>query len=248
MTTDERIITAVKVHDGAYVDGTEFHELLEKTEEAGVKVEAVAADKAYFRKDILDELEQKKIESIIPVSSVVYHVNEDLFSYNKDSDEWFCRIGNRTVTKMRKTKKKDGKPYRVFVYTFDKEGCRNCPHREECMGRASGGRRFLIAENTPAYYQESQRQKSPEFLKKYRKRACEEWKNAEMKRFHGLARAIGWGLRSMTFQAKFTAIAVNLKRIANLIRDNERRNAESIALIPCLFLKIRIFRKLKIAV
>ena len=247
MTTDERIITAVKVHDGAYVDGTEFHELLEKTEEAGVKVEAVTADKAYFRKDILDELEQKKIESIIPVSSVVYHVNEDLFSYNKDSDEWFCRIGNRTVTKMRKTKKKDGKPYRVFVYTFDKEGCRNCPHREECMGRASGGRRFLIAENTPAYYQESQRQKSPEFLKKYRKRACEEWKNAEMKRFHGLARAIGWGLRSMTFQAKFTAIAVNLKRIANLIRENERKNVGCAALIFSLFPKIQLFRKLKVA-
>ena len=245
MTTDERIITAVEVHDGAYVDGTEFHELLERTEDAGVKVEAVTADKAYFRKDILDELEQKKIESIIPVSSVVYHVNEDLFSYNKDSDEWFCRIGNRTVKKMRKTRKKDGKPYRIFVYTFDKEGCRNCPHREECMGKASGGRRFLISENTPAYYKESQRQKSPEFLKKYRKRACEEWKNAEMKRFHGLARAIGWGLRSMSFQAKFTAIAVNLKRIADLIRENERENAGSTALIFCLFPKIRLFRKLK---
>jgi hypothetical protein len=246
MTTDERIITAVDVHSGEYVDGTEFHELLEKTEDAGVKVEAVTADKAYFRKDILDELEQKKIESVIPISGIVYHIDEDLFSYNKDSDEWFCRIGNRTVKKTSKTKKKDGKPCRVFVYTFDKEGCRDCPHREECMGRASGGRRFQISENTPAFYQESQRQKSPEFLKKYKKRAAEEWKNAEMKRFHGLARARGWGLRSMTFQAKFTAIAVNLKRIANLIRENERRNAESIALISCLFLKIRIFRKLKI--
>ena len=245
MITDERIITAVDVHSGEYVDGTEFHELLEKTEDAGVKVEAVTADKAYFRKDILDELEQKKIESVIPVNAKTYKVDEDQFAYNKDSDEWFCRIGNRTVKKTSKTKKKNGKPYRVFVYTFDKEGCRDCPHREECMGRASGGRRFQISENTPVYYQESQRQKSPEFLKKYRKRACEEWKNAEMKRFHGLARAIGWGLRSMTFQAKFTAIAVNLKRIANLIRENERRNAESIALISCLFLKIRIFRKLK---
>ena len=245
MTTDERIITAVDVHSGEYVDGTEFHELLEKTEDAGVKVEAVTADKAYFRKDILDELEQKKIESVIPISGIVYHIDEDLFSYNKDSDEWFCRIGNRTVKKTSKTKKKDGKPCRVFVYTFDKEGCRDCPHREECMGRASGGRRFQISENTPAFYQESQRQKSPEFLKKYKKRASEEWKNAEMKRFHGLARARGWGLRSMVFQAKFTAIAVNLKRIANLIRENERKNAGSAALIFCFFLKIRIFRELK---
>ena len=246
MTTDERIITAVDVHSGEYVDGTEFHELLEKTEDAGVKVEAVTADKAYFRKDILDELEQKKIESVIPVNAKTYKVDEDQFAYNKDSDEWFCRIGNRTVKKTSKTKKKNGKPYRVFVYTFDKEGCRDCPHREECMGRASGGRRFQISENTPAYYQESQRQKSPEFLEKYKKRAAEEWKNAEMKRFHGLARAKGWGLRSMSFQAKFTAIAVNLKRIANLIRENERKNAGCAALIFSLFPKIQLFRKLKV--
>ncbi len=246
MTTDERIITAVEVHDGAYVDGTEFHELLEKTEEAGVKVEAVTADKAYFRKDILDELEQKKIESIIPVSSCAYKIDEDLFAYNKDSDEWFCRRGNRTVRKKQRLRKLEtGKKALYFTYTFDKEICKDCPYREECMGRESGGRRLLISENTPAYYQESQRQKSPEFLKKYRKRACEEWKNAEMKRFHGLARAIGWGLRSMSFQAKFTAIAVNLKRIADIIRENERKNAGSSALISCFFPKICIFRKLK---
>lgn len=239
MTTDERIITAVDVHDGAYVDGSEFHELLEKTEEAGVKVEAVTGDKAYFRKDILDELEQKIIESIIPVSSCAYKIDESLFAYNKDSDEWFCRRGNRTIRKKQKLKKLDGvKTALYFTYTFDKEICKDCPHRAECMGRASGGRRLTISENTPAYYQESQRQKSPEFLKKYRKRAAEEWKNAEMKRFHGLARARGWGLRSMTFQAKFTAIAVNLKRIANLIRQNERENARNNALVSMIFSQI----------
>ena len=231
MTTDERIITAVEVHSGEYVDGTEFHELLERTEEAGVKVEAVTADKAYFRKDILDELEQKKIESVIPVNACTYKIDETLFSYNKDSDEWFCRMGNRTVKKKRSLKRHNGKPFMYFTYTFDKTGCENCPHREECMGRASGGRRFQISENTPAYYQESQRQKSPEFLAKYRKRAAEEWKNAEMKRFHGLARARGWGLRSMAFQAKFTAIAVNLKRIANLIRETGRENTGMDALV-----------------
>ena len=231
MITDERIITAVDVHSGEYVDGTGFHDLLEKTEEAGVKVEAVTGDKAYFRKDILDELEEKKIESVIPVSAVVYHVDEELFSYNKDSDEWFCRMGNRTVKK----KRRQNNNALYVTYTFDKEGCKNCPYREECMGRASGGRRFIISENTPAYYQESQRQKSQEFLEKYKKRASEEWKNAEMKRFHGLARAKGWGLRSMTFQAKFTAIAVNLKRIANLIREHKGENTGNNTLLSSFF-------------
>ncbi len=41
-----------------------------------------------------------------------------------------------------------------------------------------------------------------------------------MKRFHGLARARGYGLRAVTIQAKLTAIAVNLKRIAALVMEN----------------------------
>lgn len=38
-----------------------------------------------------------------------------------------------------------------------------------------------------------------------------------MKRFHGLDRARGYGLKSMSMQAKLTALAVNLKRIAALV-------------------------------
>ena len=43
-----------------------------------------------------------------------------------------------------------------------------------------------------------------------------------MKRFHGLARARGYGLRSVSLQAKFTAVAVNLKRIAKMVSSLNR--------------------------
>ena len=42
----------------------------------------------------------------------------------------------------------------------------------------------------------------------------------------------------MSLQAKFTAIAVNLKRIANLIRENNR---ESPRIRLCLFAKLLFF-------
>ena len=113
--------------------------------------------------------------------------------------------------------------------------------------RESGGRRLIISENTPAYYQESQRQKKPEFKEKYKKRASQEWKNAEMKRFHGLARARGWGLRSMAFQAKFTAIAVNLKRIANMIRENGKENTGINALISSFLANFAGLRNILLA-
>ena len=55
-----------------------------------------------------------------------------------------------------------------------------------------------------------------------------------MKRFHGMARADGWGLRSMIFQAKFTAIAINLKRIAKLVAQKLKENAAALPLISSI--------------
>lgn len=225
MTAEERIITAVNVHSGEYVDGKEFASLLERTQSAGVKVSELYGDKAYFRKDILDQLEAQKIKGYIPVSASVYKVDEELFSYNKDSDQWFCFMGNHTVSckkSVRGNSRGDGKKYEQLNYLFKKEQCINCPHRDLCIGPGKGkgkARKLTVAISAPLFYEKSQEQKQPEFQEKYKKRAAHEWKNAEMKRFHGMARARGWGLRSMTIQAKLTAIAVNLKRIAALVEE-----------------------------
>ena len=52
MTTDERIITAIDTHSGEYTDGKEFAPLMERTQAAGVTVNELYGDKAYFRRDI----------------------------------------------------------------------------------------------------------------------------------------------------------------------------------------------------
>ena len=230
MTAEERIITAVDVHSGDYVDGKEFVPLLERTQSAGVKVGELYGDKAYFRKDILDQLEEQKIKGYIPVSASVYKIDEELFSYNKDSDQWFCFMGNYTVSckkSVRGNSRGDGKKYEQLNYLFKKEQCINCPRRDLCIGPGKGkgkARKLTVAISAPLFYEKSQEQKQPEFQEKYKKRAAHEWKNAEMKRFHGLVRARGWGLRSMSIQAKLTAIAVNLKRIAALIDEKSGKN------------------------
>ena len=50
-----------------------------------------------------------------------------------------------------------------------------------------------------------------------KERAHIEPKNAEMKRFHGMARARYWGLPKVNVQFIITAIVVNIKRLANVI-------------------------------
>ncbi len=230
MTADERIITAVDTHSGEYVDGKEIAPLLERTRVAGVEVRELYGDKAYFRKDILEMLEKQKIKGYIPVSASVYKIDEELFSYNKDSDQWFCFMGNYTVS-CKKTIGRNGRgdKYDKLSYLFKKEQCINCPHRDICIGKSKGkARKLVVGASAPLFYEKSREQKTPEFQEKYKKRSAQEWKNGEMKRFHGMVRARGWGLQSISTQVKLTVIAVNLKRIAALVTSMSR----PISLIP----------------
>lgn len=229
MTADERIITAAEAHNGEYVDGKEFEPLLERTLNSGMEVKELYGDKAYFRKDILDALEEKRIKGYIPVSASVYKVDEELFAYNKDSDQWFCFMGNHTVSCKKAKQNKRGKTYEQLSYLFSKQQCIDCPHRDICMGKnKTKARKLLVAASAPLFYELSQEQKQPEFQEKYKKRSAQEWKNAEMKRFHGMSRARGWGLRGLRIQVKLTAIAVNLKRIAALVRASKPKSGK-----PC---------------
>lgn len=217
LTTDGEIITAIDVKNGASTDGQNFEELYNRTIKTGLKINKFFGDKAYFRADILKKLEREKIKAYIPVSASAYRIDEELYNYNKDSDQWFCKNGNETIeTKTRMTK--DGIKIR---YKFEKNGCKKCPYRNECMGKSKKLTKVLeVGQNAPKYYQYNQFAKSEEFKKEYKKRARIEGKNAEMKRFHGLTRANGYGLLAVSKQAKLTAIAVNLKKIATLFSLN----------------------------
>ncbi len=216
MTTEERIITSVRTADGSYMDGNYAKEMLEETKGAGIKLEEVFGDKAYFRKSILDVIEEIKATPYVPVSSLVYRIVESKYTYNKDADEWQCDQGNNTVNKKYfSTNTKSGQ-FQGYRYYFELNQCKACPLHDECTGK-SARKIMKVGKNTTEFYEISQFQKSEEFKEKYKKRASIEGKNAELKRFHGLSRAKGYGLLSVSKQSKLAVIAVNLKRIAALI-------------------------------
>jgi IS5 family transposase len=213
MMSEEGIITGMTIQPGNYRDGDCFRELLDKTKNAGIEPTAAYGDKAYCRPDVLEELKRLGVEAYIPISLASYHINEELFKYNKDSDTWACINGNESGTGKKKGDTID--------YRFERERCRRCPHRQECMGKSKMvGRKLTVGLSTAELYEHSQFTKSEGFLEQYKTRARIEPKNAEMKRFHGLDRADGYGLESVRIQAIFTAIAVNLKRMAALKRKN----------------------------
>ncbi|CFY04398.1 Transposase InsH, N-terminal [Syntrophomonas zehnderi OL-4] len=217
-TTDGSLITSIFVEPGSYVDGSHFKSHLEESQKTGLNLTGIYGDKAYFRADILNLIKEIQAAAYIPVSASAYKIDEELYSYNKDSDQWFCVMGNETVKVKSKTRERNGKTVKLLNYSFGSEICRNCPRRIECIGKSKRiGKLLTISVNTPELYEYSQRAKTPEFIQEFRKRAKIEPKNAELKRFHGLDRAKGYGLRSIRIQAKLTALAVNLKRIAKLV-------------------------------
>ncbi len=217
-TTGSELITAVKVENGAYMDGTNYKELMEKSENTGIKIDSFYGDKAYFKRDIIDDLEKNNIDIYIPTSPSAYRVDEELYSYNKDSDQWFCINGNETIDVYSFSTKNNKQG---LCYKFKKEICKDCPYREKCIGKAKKGTKILrVSKNAPKYYEYNQFNKTEKFKEEYKKRARIEGKNGEMKRFHGLARAKGYGLLAVSTQVKLTAIAVNLKRIAKLFSLN----------------------------
>src|SRR5699024_543746 len=134
-----------------------------------------------------------------------------------DSDEWFCVQGNKTVRKYHKK----GKKRESYRYYFDKETCRDCPIRDVCISGKTGGRILEVGVNTPEFYEYSQQQKTDEFKEKYKNRSCQEWKNGEMKNFHGLDRARGYGLQHVVLQYKLSAFAVKLKSRAAILSSKK---------------------------
>ena len=209
MTTDGEIITAVDVNNGANVDGQNFEELYNRTIKSGLKINKFFGDKAYFKIKIIEKLEKEKIDIYIPTNPCTYRIDEELYKYNKDSDQWFCKNGNETV-EVKQITTNTGIQLR---YRFKKEQCKICPYRDECIGTKKVITKILkVGQNAPKYYEYNQFNKTEKFKQEYKKRARIEGKNAEMKRFHGLA--------AVSKQTKLTVIAVNLKKIAKLFSLN----------------------------
>lgn len=154
-------------------------------------------------------------------------------------------MGNETVKVKAKTYDRNGKKQKLLEYGFERERCRNCPRRPECIRKSTRIAKLLtVSVNTPELYEYSQRAKTPEFQEEYRKRAKIEPKNAELKRFHGLDRAKCFGLRCIRIQAKLTVLAVNLKRIAKMVSASKSSTALILKYFDrCLMVKPQYWTK-----
>lgn len=106
--TKERLIVAAKVTSGEKSDGKYLEELVEKSEQAGLEVEAVIGDTAYSGKDNLILAKEKEFQLVSKLHPILTNERKDTgFEFNKDADLYVCPAGH-LATGKRTQKEKTG--------------------------------------------------------------------------------------------------------------------------------------------
>ncbi|MDQ8739517.1 transposase, partial [Paenibacillus sp. LHD-38] len=220
--TEEEIITAIEVTPGSSDDGKQLSALLSQTQANGITVTEIIGDTAYSGKDNLAEMKKETIQPVVPLNPIVHHGGErqEGFEYNKDADFMVCPAGQHSTRKALQGSKQSGKS-RSLVFYFDVEKCKACPLSEGCYKPGSKSKTYSVRIIAEHFKEQIEFELSDTFKERIKRRPIIEHKNAEMKRFHGMATAKYRGLFRMRIQANLTAFVVNVKRMVKLIEQKQ---------------------------
>lgn len=228
--TEERIITAAIITSGEKSDGHQLQALVEKSREAGIKVENVVGDTAYSGKENLELARSKKdpekgfnlISKLNPIISNSYKNPErNGFIYNKDAGLFVCPEGHMAIRKAR-TGKKGQKYNQTNTYYFDTEKCKQCPRTGHCYKNGNRSKTYSVTILSGVHQKQALYQESQEFKELARTRYKIEAKNSELKNRHGYNVAHSKGITGMEIQGATTFFVVNMKRIIKLKNQNNK--------------------------
>ena len=220
--SDERIITAATVTSSEKGDGQQLPELIKKTEEAGMEVDSIVADKAYSSKEDLKMAKENNMRLSARLSSVIdgNRTNKLPFEYNKDADLYVCPAGHLAKWKEMNNRKNDKRHRNSSItYYFDVDKCKVCPLREGCYKEGAKTKTYAVTIKSDEQLEQIEYQKTEEFINLQRKRYKIEAKNSELKNVLGYDRALSYGLSCMEMQGALTIFAANVKRILKLMQN-----------------------------
>ena len=220
--SDERIITAATVTSGEKGDGQQLPELIKKTEEAGMEVDSIVADKAYSSKENLKMAKENNMHLSARLSSVIdgNRTNKLPFEYNKDADLYVCPAGHLAKWKEMNNRKNDKRHRNSSItYYFDVDKCKVCPLREGCYKEGAKTKTYAVTIKSDEQLEQIEYQKTEEFINLQRKRYKIEAKNSELKNVLGYDRALSYGLSCMEMQGALIIFAANVKRIIKLMQN-----------------------------
>lgn len=210
--TENGFLTDIEVTPGNVSDDSMAVPLVEhQKEQYGIKPKKMRSDGIYGTIDNRKKFNKIGIQLVAPdrTSHDKGEFPKEMFKLDDENGVLTCPAGMTTTVHYY------NKGTKSYVYYFSKEQCGECSHNKKCT--KAPFRTVSIHEDF-AIQQEAREYNATEDYKEDMKiRAHIEPKNAEMKRFHGLKRAIYWGLERVNIQAIYTAIVVNLKRMVTVL-------------------------------
>lgn len=226
--TPERIITAATITSGERHDGKELTNLIEKSVNNGIEVEAIIGDGAYSEKDNLEYCEENNIKNVSKLSKIVTHGNSkrnNNFEYNKDAEMYVCQAGHMAIKKVKQGSKnpKSGYDTRNEVYYFDVEKCKHCPFKDGCYKDGSKSKTYSVKIKDDMHIKHIEYMDTEEFKDLYKERYKIEAKNAELKNNYNYGNANACGKLGITIQGATTLFLTNMKRIIKL-NEEKRKN------------------------
>jgi transposase len=220
MDAQSQLILAIEGTPANAEDGPELPGLVEQATEQGHKPQNCDADSAYadgenraflLSNDIIAHIPQPK-----PKKSKKGLYIASNFTYDAAAGTVTCPHG-AVCAKGNPQAKRGG-----YNFYFLKGTCDACPLRKQCIAETeTRGRSVYIGPHRELQDQAREQQKSDEHKAAMKGRLAVERKLAEMLRVHGLRHCRYRGLNRYKLQLAFTAITVNVKRIAKLIQLRE---------------------------
>jgi IS5 family transposase len=216
--SEERIITAAVITSGEKNDGKQLQTLIEKSANAGIKVETVIGDAAYSEKENIIYTTGNNIKLVAKLNPNITQgtrEKEDEFDFNKDAGMYVCKAGHMAIRKA-KNKRSNEKKNPRETYYFDIEKCKLCPFREGCYKDGAKSKTYNVTIKSDVHQEQPNFQESDYFREKSKERYKIEAKNSELKHRHGYDVASSTGLIGMELQGAMAIFTVNLKRILKL--------------------------------
>jgi IS5 family transposase len=210
MESEDGFVTNINGTSGNTYDGDILVPLVDEKTENSSKPPKIEGDTHYGSAENRFQMSMRGITIVAPLKGDFNPTG--LLSQEKfvvDETGVTCPAGNRTM--ISNHNEKDG----TTTFYFKIEICNQCVLKDQCTKQER--RTITIGKHHELVKEAKEYNKTQEFKDDMKDRAHIEPKQAEMKRFHGMARAKYWGLPKVNIQFIITAITVNLKRFANVI-------------------------------
>lgn len=210
MKSEDGFVTNIIGTGGNTYDGNILVPLVDEKIENSSKPQKIAGDTHYGSAENRFQMSTRGITIVAPFKEDFNPTGilpQEKFVLDKTGVT--CPAGNRTM--IINHNEKDG----TTTFYFKKEICQQCALKDQCTKKDR--RTITIGKHHELIKEAKEYNKTQDFKNDMRKRAHIEPKHAEMKRFHGMARARYWGLPKVNIQFIITAITVNVKRFANVI-------------------------------